>query len=341
MVQRASDVGVFGPQPLHDFGRALARAAGQGHGPEPYRRYPAAVLQLIDAPFNPEQQQFAGAFDAAVLDAQGHHAFNEAVRRDIAHGGGAGSTIVVDGGTVAYLWRIDTADAHWELTVAHDGGPEAGAIGAVVHAALGRAAARGGGGVVAWVPGDDRPTDDALTAAGLALDRVLLQLRVPLPVAEPPSWPDGVAVHPYRPAVDADAFLAVNNAAFAGHPEQGGWDRRALEARLAQPWVDPGGFLLAWDGDELLGFNWMKLHSREAPPEPLGEIYAVGVAPAAQGRGLGRALALAGLQWAAQSVPTGMLYVDRANSAAVGMYESLGFTEHHRHRAYAGTVRPR
>ena len=72
--------------------------------------------------------------------------------------------------------------------------------------------------------------DAVARAAGFELTRTLLQLRRPLPVppTRPGRPPAGGAppLRAFRPGVDDDAWLDVNNRAFAWHPEQSGWTRR-------------------------------------------------------------------------------------------------------------------
>ncbi len=129
---------------------------------------------------------------------------------------------------------------------------------------------------------------------------------------------------------DEEPWLELNNRAFAGHPENGAWDREVIDDRIAAPWFDPQGFRFAWRGTTLVGFCWTKLHS-----EDLGEIYIVGVAPESQRRGLGRALTLDGLWDLAdrQGATTAMLYVDAANTRGLRLYEGLGFYLDHVDRA--------
>jgi mycothiol synthase len=135
-------------------------------------------------------------------------------------------------------------------------------------------------------------------------------------------------VRTFVPGQDEAAWVEVNNRAFAGHPEQGAWTVDMLRAREQEPWFDPDGFLLAFDADGLAGSCWTKVHPPHPPHEPdaLGEIYVIGADPSRHGKGLGRALTAGSLQSLAdRGITVGMLFVDGANEAAVGLYRSLGF----------------
>ncbi len=141
-----------------------------------------------------------------------------------------------------------------------------------------------------------------------------------------------------RPGQDEDAWTELNRRAFAGHPEQGTWTRADLDLREREPWFDPDGFFLAERGGKLAGFHWTKIHGQDDDAgqpgtpgdghhhEPIGEVYVVGVDPGERGSGLGRALTLAGLRYLrSRGLFQVMLYVDETNTAAIGMYESIGF----------------
>jgi len=149
--------------------------------------------------------------------------------------------------------------------------------------------------------------------------------------------PPGVQVRSYRDS-DAAAVVALNAAAFAHHPEQGAMDEDNLARRMAEPWFDPAGLLLAEDGSGMLGFHWTKQHDAQH-----GEVYVVGVAPRSQGRGLGRLLTLAGLHHlAALGVDEVQLYVESDNTPAVAVYSRLGFehAESDTHVQYRRRPRP-
>ncbi|XRQ16379.1 mycothiol synthase [Actinomadura welshii] len=237
--------------------------------------------------------------------------------------GGRTGMAVSDGGIVGY--------AH--LEPAADGEPAAGEI--VVHPehrrrGHGRALLRAlreeaAGPLRVWAHGD-LPAAAALAAAeGMARVRVLLQMRRPAsdPLPEPQVAP-GVALRTFRPGEDERAWLDVNARAFADHPEQGALTIEDVREREGESWFDPAGFFLAERDGRLAGFHWTKIH-----PGAVGEVYVVGVDPDAQGLGLGRTLTLVGLHHLRDAgVGQLMLYVDESNTAAVRLYESLGFTRY-------------
>ncbi len=188
-----------------------------------------------------------------------------------------------------------------------------------------------------WAHGDLPAARALASRLGLRPRRELLQLRRglgpddPLPVL--PSRSD-IELRTYSGSADDADILRVNNAAFDWHPEQGGWTLKEIIDRTTSEWFDPAGLFLAWDctgaDAALLGFHWTKVHGPD-----LGEVYIVGVDPAAQGRGLGRYLTLAGLHYLAQRVPTVTLYVEGDNVAALRTYEHLGFDRYRADVAYS------
>lgn len=214
-----------------------------------------------------------------------------------------------------------------------------------------------------WSHGE-HPAAAALSAAmGFTRMRSLWQMRrslfAPLPA---PVVPAGIRVRTFLPGIDDQAWLALNARAFASHPEQGSWTQEDLRQRIAEPWFSAEGFFLAERPDQdgrLVGFHWTKVHGEvehghhhvgadghaalhEASEEPqrphhpsggvhghdpIGEVYVVGVDPAEQGNGLGRALTLVGLaHLRALGLPDAMLYVDADNVPAIKLYTDLGFT---------------
>ncbi len=170
---------------------------------------------------------------------------------------------------------------------------------------------------------------DVFEAAGFTLDRVLHCLRRPLPAE---TWPPegDLTFRGFEPA-DVDAWVAVNNRAFAGHPEQGDLTAEDFWERTELPWWDPAGLRLGLVDDDVVGFCWTKVH-----PGGLGEIYVIGLVPEAAGRGWGTALVAEGLRHLHEDRGCGeaQLYVDGANPAGLALYEKLGFEEGHTDLAF-------
>jgi mycothiol synthase len=245
-----------------------------------------------------------------------------------------------DGEARAYAHVVRHHPSEWSIEIAARRADE-GALSSLVAAARDEIAAAGGGHATLWIHGDRAPLD--AIPSQFQPERELLELRVPLPLPDPPKWPDGVHVRAFVVGRDEADWIEVNNRAFVGHPEQGAWTLDTIQQREQADWFDPDGFLLAFDDDGLAGFCWTKVHPAAPPREPvaLGEIYVIGADPSRQGRGLGRALTTAGLEsLAGRGITFGMLYVDGANTAAVVLYYSLGFVTHRVDRAYGADIAP-
>jgi len=272
----------------------------------------------------------------AATRADDEPALSDHLRMDLAHGGrpGFAALLVRDGrgGALVAYGQIsranDTSSVEVVVDPAHRDRLDP-LTRELIGAALGVVAGDGGGAVPWLVP---RATDEhaaVATALGLQAGRTLHQMRRPLPTGIPYE----LDTRPFVVGRDEEAWLAVNNRAFADHPEQGGWTLETLRSREEEPWFDPAGFLLHERDGRLAGFCWTKVHADHDPA--VGEIYVIASDPDFHGGGLGTSLTLAGLDHlAGKGIGTGMLYVDGANTAAVRMYERIGFTVHHSDRVF-------
>ena len=184
-----------------------------------------------------------------------------------------------------------------------------------------------------WAHGEQAAAIALARSMNFIDSRVLWQMRRSLraPLSQP-NLPAGITLRSFNPKLDMDSWLAVNHRAFADHPEQGGWQLPDLQRRMQEPWFSTEGFILAIAAatGDIAGFHWTKVHgaSGHAPHahEEIGEVYVVGVDPAWQGAGLGRALTIVGLQYLRNlSLAQAMLYVEATNGPAIALYASLGF----------------
>ncbi|AZM61447.1 MULTISPECIES: mycothiol synthase [unclassified Streptomyces] len=285
-------------------------------------------LQTLTA-LSPEQVDAVLALLAEAARTDGQQAVSEQGRlqlRGREREGVAHLLLTVGDELVGYAQLEDTDPVEppaAELVVhpSHRGNGHGRALGSALLAASGKR-------LRVWAHGGHSAARHLAQVLGLTLFRELRQMRRPLAGLDLPEpvLPKGVRVRTFVPGRDDAAWLELNAAAFAHHPEQGSLTQRDLDDRKAEPWFDPEGFFLAEDADgRLVGFHWTKVHREEG----LGEVYVLGVSPDAQGSGLGKALTTIGLRYLAdQGLPTAMLYVDADNKAAVSVYERLGFVTH-------------
>ncbi len=261
---------------------------------------PASNPQRV-LPSDPDWATHVARVVAEATAVDGVSPLNEKAQLGLAHHGLTGAELhVVDGGFAL------VRDGNLDLVVAPSARRQ-GLGGALLDAAT---AAR-----QAWSH-RDHPAARALAAShGFVAARELRQmLRSAAPIETTATQ---ATIRPFRPGDEA-AFLAVNAQAFSDHPEQASLTLDGLRERMAEPWFDPEGLFLAEHDGEVVGFHWTKIH-----PDGLGEVYVIGIAPSAQGLGLGRALVTRGL---AHLQPRDVvLFVEGSNPGAIALYESLAF----------------
>ncbi|MFJ9867146.1 mycothiol synthase [Streptomyces sp. NPDC101165] len=291
------------------------------------RPFPSRSIETLSA-LDPDRAEAVLGLLAEAARVDGQQSVSEQGRLQLRGGARPGVShllLTVGDELIGYAQLEDTDPVEApaaELVVhpAHRGHGHGRALGSALLAASGKR-------LRVWAHGGHSAARHLAQVLGLTLFRELRQMRRSLTDLELPDpvLPQSVTVRAFEPGKDDAAWLAVNAAAFAHHPEQGSLTQRDLDDRKAEPWFDPAGFFLAERAGELVGFHWTKVHAEEG----IGEVYVLGVRPGEQGGGLGKALTTIGLRHlAAQGLPTAMLYVDADNKAAVSVYERLGFGTH-------------
>lgn len=260
----------------------------------------------------------------AATAADGVAPVGEQALLDLADAGAPVRHVVADHG---YAWLDLRGHPTAELVVAPDARRRGHGTALLAAVRAGALEATGEPPLV-WAHGDLPAARALATRVGMTARRELWQLTRDLDGDLPavPAAPRGVVVREFVPGSDEDAWLAVNARAFAQHPEQGRFTAADLAAREAEPWFRGDDLLLAQRGaergSELLASVWLKVE----PGADDGELYVLGVDPAAQGMGLGRLLTAMTLhRLAARGLRQVLLYTEADNAAAVHTYTSAGF----------------
>jgi mycothiol synthase len=242
---------------------------------------------------------------------------SEHKRRDLERGSGYLGFIAGDGPVVAGYAHVSQShgSGEWGLEIVTVPGVDLATWSALIAAARRQA---GPGRTLNYWPG---PAHAAAAASREWEERRrLCRYEAELPLA--PSRPAAGITIAAVGTDDHAEIVAVNNRAFADHPEQGGWTVGRIDELRDAAWFDPDGLIGAWDERGLAGFCWTKIH-----PDGCGEIYIIAVDPRRQGRGVGEHLAAAAMEYVSskRGARRGMLYVDADNRAARRLYERLGF----------------
>ena len=117
-----------------------------------------------------------------------------------------------------------------------------------------------------------------------------------------------------------DDWVRVYNDSFAQHYRFMPTDHERGRRLAADPTFRADGLLLAYRDGHCAGFCRNELHASR------GEVGTLGVAQAARGIGLGRALLRWGVRWLETHQPHAVtLLVDGENENALGLYQSEGF----------------
>jgi mycothiol synthase len=142
-----------------------------------------------------------------------------------------------------------------------------------------------------------------------------------------PQWPPGYGMRTFVVNRDEQATAELENTCFGDEWEYTPEDVGEIEGFVRSPSFRPDGVIFAVHHGELVGecWSWIDDDRIAETGERQGDVWSLCVHPEHRGRGLGRALLLAGLQWLKQQGMTSALGgVDGANERGQHLYKSVG-----------------
>ncbi len=138
-----------------------------------------------------------------------------------------------------------------------------------------------------------------------------------------PKPPPGFSITTFQND-DAERLTQVQNASF-----EGSWGFcpntiEEVEYRARLSISRPEGIFFLCHAEETAGYCWTNIQG--TPKSSVGFIGMIGITPSYRGRGLGKPILLAGMEYLhSAGVKHIELNVDGENAAAIGLYQSVGF----------------
>lgn len=173
--------------------------------------------------------------------------------------------------------------------------------------------------LAAWLPAAE--AERFADRRGFRRVRSFWRMERPRGAVAAPAWPDGVQIRTWNGTEeDLVAWHRAYSDSFARHYHFVRSSVEDVRAMTRAHHFRPDGLVLAWQDGACVGF------CRNQVSGDRGEVALLGVVPAAQQRGLGRALLRWSVDWL-QSTPARVveLLVDGENESALGLYRGEGF----------------
>jgi mycothiol synthase len=239
---------------------------------------------------------------------------------------------------------VGYASSEFKITIVRPAWRRRGIGRTLVDAAEGRARSKGHAELLMGVVPGEPIGPLFLGALGFTYHSTVWDLDLPSDDPVPaPVWPEGHIGRSFDRNRDLESWIRVFNAAFADHPTPLQLDPKQIGGALADPDNEDGDIVLVEEAasGEIVGFCATEPSRRGGAVGDHGELWAIGVRPDRQGRGLGRQLVRAGVErLRGIGVPNVSLAVNGRNESALGLYESEGFVRVRTRDRWARPVSP-